>query len=85
MTATGAMVANAPSDLEVNRLDVDRLERRYRLAYRSTSSWKMPAAAPLGRMPRCFHLDAPKLIQNLVTFQPFYSEAGSAVTCGGKR
>jgi curved DNA-binding protein CbpA len=35
-------------------------------------------------MPRCFHLDAPKLIQNLATFQPFYSEAGSAVTCGGQ-
>jgi hypothetical protein len=37
------MIANALSDLEVNRLDVDRLERRYRLVYPLTSSWKIPA------------------------------------------
>jgi hypothetical protein len=33
MTATGAMVADASIDSEVNRLDLDRLERRYRLVY----------------------------------------------------
>jgi len=33
MTATGATVADASIDSEVNRLDLDRLERRYRLVY----------------------------------------------------
>jgi hypothetical protein len=65
------MVANAPSDLEVNWLDVDRLERRYRLVY-------LPAHIFLENARQVVDVSAVGLVIGATVYALHYALSGAA-------